>query len=582
MLGMGGAPGGGSMPPGGDGDAPGASGMMGGMGGGMPDPMGSYFRQLGLEGPKKHYTTKWVDIDKVGSAANVKLAENVYPKYIAVVSASFPLKQEMEEFRRALRQKSMYDLMLLIESEPEKIWKFAGLDVKRRVLDAHGKVVKDWDEKYTQEWLESLKRVNAMSAGDAPQDEKLSQYPGIINVGLVARLPKLARDQKYPDVRLQGIKDSLTKLDEASKNTSTPILSPQAQKLTGKDNYDPFNPFADSGGSDTGMPGAGMPGAGMPGGYGDSNQNSKMMRQMMGQRRGAGDSDAPGAANENEPPPEPIVADSCLLRFIDVNIDPGYTYEYQIRIKMLNPNYGKKKEVAFKSLAEKREIMTDWIPVDKPVRVKVPPMTLYYAVDEKPESRSAATKLEPANKERAALQIHKWFGYTLTAQDNAGSSAPVANWMIAERILAQRGEYIGHLLRMKVPIWVIDRDSYVLAKDSKRNKDVQLDFSTRPNQRAESAILVDFEGGKVSEKIGTKTIADTAPMQVLILTPEGQLVVHNGEADKADKDREERVKEHRKWLKEVERGKPNERSGQPGNLFDKGGGSRPPGAPGGT
>src|SRR4029077_1776599 len=149
---------------------------------------------------------------------------------------------------------------------------------------------------------ESLKRVNAMSAGDAPQDEQLSQYPGIINVGLVARLPKLARDQKYPDVRLQGIKDSLTKLDEASKNTSTPILSPQAQKLTGKDNYDPFNPFADSGGGDTGMPGAGMPGAGMPGGYGDSNQNSKMMRQMMGQRRGAGDSDAPGAANETEPP----------------------------------------------------------------------------------------------------------------------------------------------------------------------------------------------------------------------------------------------------------------------------------------
>ena len=34
--------------------------------------------------------------------------------------------------------------------------------------------------------------------------------------------------------------------------------------------------------------------------------------------------------------------DYCLLRFPDFTVAPGQTYEYRVRVRMANPNYGKK------------------------------------------------------------------------------------------------------------------------------------------------------------------------------------------------------------------------------------------------
>src|SRR5205085_978729 len=61
--------------------------------------------------------------------------------------------------------------------------------------------------------------------------------------------------------------------------------------------------------------------------------------------------------------PTENILDAILIRFLDVDVTPGYSYEYRIRIKVTNPNYKKVKEVSQPDHARDKDILSDPIVV---------------------------------------------------------------------------------------------------------------------------------------------------------------------------------------------------------------------------
>src|SRR5207253_8660309 len=76
-------------------------------------------------------STVMEDIDKVGLSANRRLAERIRPLRMVVVTGTFPLRQQMEEFRRALKKRTLDELFAMFGND-EASWKFAGFKIQRR------------------------------------------------------------------------------------------------------------------------------------------------------------------------------------------------------------------------------------------------------------------------------------------------------------------------------------------------------------------------------------------------------------------------------------------------------------------
>ena len=75
---------------------------------------------------------------------------------------------------------------------------------------------------------------------------------------------------------------------------------------------------------------------------------------------------------------------------------------------------------------------------------------------------------------------------------------------------------------------------------------------------------------QVPVQVGSRRVYDEFQWQALILTPDGKLVLRNGRDDTEDKDRQERLKEHREWIRQVESG----RRTNPGQFMNPLGGPR--------
>src|SRR5262249_27922819 len=63
----------------------------------------------------------------------------------------------------------------------------------------------------------------------------------------------------------------------------------------------------------------------------------------------------------------------CLLRVLDVTVEPGNSYQYRLRVRMANPNQGRGSSA--------RAIVSAWYECPEPV--VVPPDVTFYAVDQK-------------------------------------------------------------------------------------------------------------------------------------------------------------------------------------------------------
>ena len=537
----GGMPGGKGMPgnPGGDGRG---AGMAGGLG--MPgNPAGGFSGGLGgmlgnTPGQRQPGTAlrlEPIDIDKINDQT---LAQEIRPFRLVVINGSFPYRKELEEFRSKLRKHSLTELMSLIDSGEAK-FAFQGFQVQRRIYGPDGKVKLDWHDR-TKEMIDAINGIRALAVDFEADDEKLKEY-GILNSGLIAPLPMLApeRNTRYPALDIKGIDEAIANLNKQMKPDSKRPASDLARKLRGGDKdksvFNPFDPFAPIDLDEQPTPPANKP--------------------------AAPPKDADKAAAE-EADAELFIPDKVLVRLVDV-VEPGFTYEYRIKVIMANPNYNQPKNVAYAALAKPKQLVAnDWSLVPK---IDVPLDTFWYAVDSR------------ADPEKVNLQMHRWVDYTLPSTDMSASTAvPVADWSILEKEPTYRGDYIGRMAPVELPIWSIENEAYEMYRVKGRQSRIPVDFAVKEAGAKSPAILVDFNGGKGSTvKAWGKTVKEDVPLELLVLNPDGRLIVRNSVDDEENTERSTRESDSKEWINKVKMGSSRQRpnGGAAGGVPGKGGGS---------
>jgi hypothetical protein len=551
----------------------------------------------GEEG-KQDRRLKDVLLSEVDKSAAEPPATRVQPLRVAVIAASFPYKKQIEEFRTRLGLKNN-DTVLAESStelrpeskEPLANFRFVGLEVQRRELDGNGNPVGDFvgvdlgeykfylvlaGKEVEQEDPELrpiifpglvMPRLKQLRGDEAPAG---ASGPGMTGPGSVPPLgaaggprpamggsatgprpgmlgpggpttekPKLGPTaDQYPDIekKLETIQKTL----EAIKDKPAEVAAPQRFR---NDDIDPFSPPSEA------------PATG-------------------GIAGGPGLAGAPGLVGGTEAKPS-VLPEHCLVRVIDVTIQPGKTYEYRMRVRMANPNYGR-RDVASPSYSRDAELKSEWSKV--PIQVRVDPELHYYAVDEKvlkqqkagPGKRDKYTGPYANNmvhgnlfnpNTQVMLQVHRWLE---KAEVSPGTRVDVGEWVVAERMPAYRGEYVGQRERIEVPYWRTTRAEWVVANDGKdkRFPGVWVPFGhDAPNANQPEAILIDFSNGpsgynrvvSQSEEKGVEatSVADASAGELLILNPDGKLILREGAEDATDKDRETRLEKYKERIGKV-------------------------------
>jgi hypothetical protein len=523
----------------------GGYGMGGSFGPGMPGPGGAKIDDKKIRFQK-------IDELKGGEP----LAEDLYPFRAAMVVGSFPLKKQLEEYQRAVHARTISELY--DSAHPE--FGFLGFKVQRREVDAIG-------DNQQAPWidipLEEAFKWWALQNGRRFEPEDPELMPLITwSDGLVMERPELIKDrsQPYPslETELPAIKKSLEQIKNLGKK-ATP----------------PKNPFKDSTGLNAfrhgGTSGSGGQEMG-EGTLGKPNVPTGPIKPGTGSGGGIDGPDKAGAMGALVEPP-----DFALIRFLDIYLEPGKTYEYQVKVLLNNPNKDRTDVPSY--LSDPKELESEWMPVGH--RLFVPEEIQYYAFDARldpKEGRKFAGL--PANNQ-AVLQVHRWVPtVNVSPKGDKKTDLPVADWLVAERVMVYKGENIGQSHKLKVPVWKFSQADFELATNPAvpaRDKHyIDVSFSGSFND----AVLVDFSGPIATYKKAPKAkddasdpvsveVKDDAAHEVLIVTPEGKLIVRDYKADETDKVRVERVKAWKERLKKIEEA---DKPSKPGDdLFNKGG-----------
>jgi hypothetical protein len=468
-----------------------------------------------LASEESKYRLEHVPIEQVDPTKE-KLAINMYPARMVVVSASFPFKAQLEAYRRALRLPTM--AALLSPEEKDSVPAFLGIHVQRRTLKANAQMkeeegwedldtTKEGDRWVTYRWI--LQRAVEPEPEDTPDNPHMSQAV-ILNKSVVMPRPMLGKTTEiYPSLKLKSIKDTVTAYDKVAAKHQPSL------------------------------------------------KTSRFNRQL------SGDADIFNVEG-NEKPPEntftsgntakpDFVPEHILMRFIDVTVKPGFTYEYRMQVRLTNPNYEKKDVVAYPYLAEVKELRSPWAVLQK---VPVPSEFYFYTVEEKPANYY--------DRDLVNVQVHRWLDYARLNPLQRDTEVPVADWTIRE-VPVHRGEYIGQMMdKTDVVIWYPTREVFdfainpvVLRTPRQRGiplpKGIPVDFSTNPR-----ALLVDFEGGKgqlmnfrrPGDKIDSK-ILDDSSVELLVMTEDGRLLVRNSKVDNDNKERGDRSREWKDLITRV-------------------------------
>jgi len=239
-----------------------------------------------------------------------------------------------------------------------------------------------------------------------------------------------------------------------------------------------------------------------------------------------------------------------------------------MRVKVKNPNFGKKDQVSKASDAENEEIPPleeQWFVI--PDKVKLPQSAYFYVVD--PVKQPNTIKPLPTpdrDKGQAIVQVQQWIDYIAPYQ----VKEPVGDWVQSE-LLATRGQYVYDKAFTPLPFWSPTEDAFVLreipgektpkGKDPRRGVEL---FPVRPH----TLLAVEVTGGKppkddakVPSNVGEPTnrgglIDDQSATEVLFMLPDGSMEVHSSARDRADADRKEREEHFKKWVEETEKQNP--------------------------
>ena len=264
----------------------------------------------------------------------------------------------------------------------------------------------------------------------------------------------------------------------------------------------------------------------------------------------------------------------ALVRFFDPDVQPGKTYVYSIRVHLANPNYGKKNDVAFDALADQKELlwypgtgkswpMDGWMVTPE---ITIPGDYHWYVTDTTPDPKirnGADFNVPVGRSDLAPVQVHRWVDRA--THDN--QEYTVGSWIIAERFWARRGDPIGRQgVWVEAPVWYRNKQAFEIGQNvqAARKKPapgsvlttgLPVDLMTNP-----PALIVDFDGGKRdSVKVGKEFVSDTSAIDMLVLTPEGKLVLRNSRHDTdaelpAGQERSERFETWREYLRELRQG----------------------------
>ena len=663
MPGMPGGPGMGGMPgmPGGPGmgGMSGMSGMMGMMGrGGMGGMFGGgMFNQ---QAERFEQTVVYIPVDEFDKK-NPTPAFTVYPLRMVVIHASFPLREQLEEIRRALRLHTVEEARQLsipgstsgtsgglgapampggpglprggmggmMEGGMAGLGAastgssggpvFDGFDVERKRIAPNGMAF-EWEpynheEKYVED-------IWSRKVADQPDDGYLSYFLRY-DQKMAMPLPALADGlaASYPHVNLPPIIAAVKKMEELRKPKVSP--SDQEKKFKGESSGNPFLPqtigAAGAGGLNgflgqssagpgvgSGMasmmqgmmkgrsqppPGAmgGMPpgyGGSMPPGYGGSmppGYGGSMPPGYGGPRGPGGMMYGPAARPESDSPER----DHLLIRFFDTDILPGWTYQYRLRVKIKNPNFGR-KDVARPDDARKEILTGEWVAIRDRVRVTselnlyaTDPVKYHDTVRDKYKDQAVFRLMDNKDGTVPVVQVQQWMPQVAIESKRE----PVGTWVIGE-MPVYRGEHIGKKQIVPLPMWSAEKGTYILQelpkykvwKAREQPKGLLVDFST-------PFLLVDYDGGKVRPQIGDRAIDDEAATELLILRPDGSVVVHNSAADMEDTDRKDRQQKWDGWIDAVKKmteqvGLPSMPGAPGGDGFNRGSGGGSPGGSG--
>src|SRR5262249_42285799 len=243
------------------------------------------------------------------------------PERIAIIAASFPYRHQIEEFKRALHLPTVGAVLTeYVRGEKNKSWPsfgFDGVEVERMTLNEDGSDGQ-WEpldvvEAYKQFFILTNRSVEKDKADYKPI---LAASRGLV-MPVPAQLPEDLKSGKHSAAR--EVPDLLDKLDnikktlEKVKQASTKDIVPPSNPLTDT-SFNPSDTEASTGG---GKPTPGVTPPMPPTGtdpdskYGSFYGNTEWQKKI-------GD-DTP--------------LDHCLVRFVDVHLEPGKFYKYRFKVR---------------------------------------------------------------------------------------------------------------------------------------------------------------------------------------------------------------------------------------------------------
>ena len=142
---------------------------------------------------QEDFKSHFVDIGKISSINDQKLAEAAYPVRGVEIVASFPYKAQVEEFRDKLNLPTSEQVLAepSMETDKEKqplpAFRFLGVRLERRPVDAQGKPAADAKGGWTEVNLEEDFKTLVILNGKRFEDEDPKQLPVMLSPRLVMR-----------------------------------------------------------------------------------------------------------------------------------------------------------------------------------------------------------------------------------------------------------------------------------------------------------------------------------------------------------------------------------------------------------
>ena len=258
-----------------------------------------------------------------------------------------------------------------------------------------------------------------------------------------------------------------------------------------------------------GAPGMNMPGMGMPG--------MSMPGMGMGMPGSPGDAEEMNFTRLEEP--------TLMLRSLDFTVEPNTTYQFRVRIVVVNPNKDH-TDVNPGVDVESKELLGPWSKSTDPVTIPADVAT--YAQAPEPSQR---------RDDLVSFQVIKWdpaTGQTVTKNDIAGP-----------------GEIVGENGGVQMP-----------DPNGGGAKPAQIDFNSR-------AVVLDTFGGRQRlPDIGVERNPFEVPALAMVIEPDGSVVIRSQARDRSDEVRKDMDTNYKQAIEDS------------GKKREPGGGSRMPGAVG--